>query len=85
VTRFQMDNAQKYFNRGRLLSMKGMYPEATNAYKKALEIDPGHSQARTNLKLIRYFSGIGIGNDRIKNLANLKNVKNSDKNLLQKL
>lgn len=80
-----MNNAEKYFNRGRLLSVKGLYPEAIDAYKKALEIDPGHSQARTNLKFIRYFSGIGIGEDRIKNVAKLKNIEKGAKKLLQKL
>jgi len=69
-----MDNAEKYFNRGRLFSMKGLYLEAIDAYKKALEIDPGHIQARTNLRFIRYFGGIGISEDRIKNMANLKNL-----------
>jgi len=80
-----MDNAEKYFNRGRMLSMKGIYPEAIDAYKKALEIDPGHTQGRTNLKFIRYFNGIGIGEDRIKNLADLNNIGKGAKKLLKKI
>ncbi|MDO9585613.1 MAG: tetratricopeptide repeat protein [Syntrophales bacterium] len=67
----QVKEVQEHFNRGRMLSMKGLYPEAIDAYKKALEIDPGHTQARTNLKFVRYFSGIGIGEDRIRNTANI--------------
>ncbi|MFH1951688.1 MAG: tetratricopeptide repeat protein [Pseudomonadota bacterium] len=80
-----MNNAEKYFNRGRLLSMKGLHQEAIDAYKKALEIDPGHIQARTNLKFISYSSGIGIGEDRVKNVANLKNIEKGAKKLLPKL
>ncbi|MDO9529576.1 MAG: tetratricopeptide repeat protein [Syntrophales bacterium] len=80
-----MNNAEKYFNRGWLLSMKGLHQEAIDAYKKALGIDPGHSQARTNLKFISYFSGIGLGEDRVKNVANLKNIEKGAKKLLQKL
>ena len=80
-----MDNAEKHFNRGRLLSMKGMYLEAIDAYKKALEIDPGHIQARTNFKFISYFSGIGIGEDRVKNVANLKNFGKGARQFLQKI
>ena len=80
-----MDNAEEHFNRGRMLSMKGLYLEAIDAYKKALEIDPGHTRARTNLKFIRYFSGIGIGEDRIKNLADLNNIGKGAKKLLKKI
>ncbi len=80
-----MNNAEKHFGRGRLLSMQGLYLEAIDAYKKALEIDPGHSQARTNLKFISYFSGIGIGEDRIKNVANLKNFGKGARQFLQKI
>ncbi len=80
-----MNNAQIYFNRGRVLSMKGLHQEAIDAYKKALEIDPGHSQARTNLKFISYFSGIGIGEDRIKNVANLKNFGKGARQFLQRI
>ncbi len=79
-----MDKAEEYFNRGRVLSMKGLYPEAIDAYKKALEIDPVHTQARTNLKFIRYLSGEGIAEDRIKNLSDLKNIGKGAKKLLQK-
>jgi hypothetical protein len=68
-----MDNAGEHFNRGRMFSMKGLYPEAVKAYKRALEIEPGHTQARTNLKFVRYLSGEGVGEDRIKNVANVKN------------
>ena len=65
--------------------MKGIYSEAIEEYKKALEIDPGHAQARTNLQFIRYFSGIGIGEDRIKNVANPKNLEKGARELLQKI
>lgn len=65
--------------------MKGIYPEAIDAYKKALEIDPGHTQARTNLKFVRYLSGEGIGEDRIKNLADLNNIGKGAKKLLKKI
>ena len=65
--------------------MKGLYPEAIDAYKKALEIDPGHTRARTNLKFVRYLSGEGIGEDRIKNLADLKNFGNGARELLKKI
>lgn len=65
--------------------MKGLYQEAVDAYKKALEIDPGHAQARTNLKFIRYFSGIGIGEDRIRNTANVNNFGKEVRDTLKKI
>ena len=68
----QIDKAEKYFNRGRLLSMKGLYLEAIDAYKKALEIDPGHTQARTNLHFTCFLKGVGKTEDRIKNVAKTK-------------
>lgn len=80
-----MNKAEEHFNRGRMLSMKGLYPEAIDAYKKALEISPDHNQARTNLQFICYFSAIGIGEDRVKNVANLKNFGKGARDLLQKL
>lgn len=52
--------------------MKGLYSEAIDAYKKALEIDPGHTQARTNLQFICCFRGIGIGEDRIGNVLKIR-------------
>ena len=80
-----MDNAEEHFNRGRMFSMKGLYPEAVEAYKRALEIEPGHTQARTNLKFVRYLSGEGIGEDRIKNVANIKNFGKEVHNTLKKI
>lgn len=71
----QIDKAEKYFNRGRLLSMKGLYLEAIDAYKKALEIDPGHTQARTNLHFTCFFKGVGKTEDRIKNVAKTRNLR----------
>jgi len=65
--------------------MKGLYPEAVDAYKRALEIDPGHTQARTNLKFVRYLSGEGIGEDRIKNVANMKNLGKEVRDTLKKI
>jgi len=72
VTDDQTNEAQELFNRGRMLSMKGLYSEAIDAYKKALEIDPGHTQARTNLQFICCFRGIGIGEDRIGNVLKIR-------------
>jgi len=69
VTDDQMNKAQELFNRGRMLSMKGLYLEAINMYKKALEIDPCHTQARINIQFIRCYRGIGIGEDRTRNVA----------------
>ncbi len=80
-----MDNAEEHFNRGRMFSMKGLYPEAVEAYKRALEIEPGHTQARTNLKFVRYLSGEGIGEDRIKNVANIKNFGKEVRDTLKKI
>lgn len=80
-----MDNAEEHFNRGRMFSMKGLYPEAVDAYKRALEIEPGHTQARTNLKFVRYLSGEGIGEDRIKNVANIKNFGKEVRDTLKKI
>jgi len=65
----QVKGAEGHFNRGRMLGFKGHYPEAIEAYKKALEIDPFNTQARINLNFICYFNGIGIGDDRIRNVA----------------
>jgi len=84
-----MDKAKEYFNQGRILSMKGLYHEAIDAYKKALDIDPGNSQARINLQFIRYFKGIGKTEGRIKNIANFRNypkgyIKRIDKILSRK-
>lgn len=56
VTDGQMRQVQELFNRGRMLSIKGAYQEAIEAYKEALEIYPGHTQARTNLKFTRYLT-----------------------------
>lgn len=77
--------AGEYFNRGRMLGMKGLYMEAIDAYKKALETDPCHDQARTNLRLMRYFGGIEIGEDRVKNLADLDNIGKGAGKLLRKV
>jgi len=68
VTDDQMNKAQELFNRGRMLSMKGLYLEAINMYKKALEIDPRHTQASINLQFIRCYRGIGIGENRTWNV-----------------
>ena len=73
----QMKEAEKHFNRGRAFSLKGRNPEAIKAYKKALEIDPCHTQARINLKFICYFNRIGIGNDQIKNVAKTGKLRKS--------
>ena len=70
-----MSSGGEHFNRGRLFSMKGLYVEAIDAYKKALEVDPGHTQARTNLHFICCFSGIGIGEDRIGNVAKTRQLR----------
>lgn len=70
-----MDNAEEHFYRGMTFSMRGLYPEAIDAYKKVLEINPGHTQARTNLNFIHYFSAIGIGKDRIRNVAKTRNIR----------
>lgn len=80
-----MDNAEKHFNRGRMLSIRGLYPEAIDAYKKALEIDPCYTSARTNLQFVYYFSGIGIGEDRVRNVANFGNLGKGARELLQKI
>jgi len=69
VTDGQMSQARELFNQGKMLSIRGLYPEAIEAYKEALGIYPGHTQARTNLKFTRYLSGIEIAEDRIRNVA----------------
>lgn len=75
MTDDQTNKAQELFNRGRMLSMKGLYPEAIDAYKMALEIEPGHTQARTNLQFICCFREIRIGEDRIRNVAKTRNLR----------
>ena len=80
-----MDRAEEHFDRGRMLSMKGLYPEAIDAYKRALAIDPSHTQTLTNLKFILYFSGVSIGEDRIKNMANVNNFGAEVRETLKKI
>lgn len=69
VTDGQMSQARELFNQGKMFSIRGLYREAIEAYKEALEIYPGHTQARTNLKFTRYLSGIEIAEGRIRNVA----------------
>ena len=59
-----MNQAKGHFNRGRILSVRGLYQEAIVEYKKALQIDPDYSQARINLGLICWLKGLGKGKDK---------------------
>ncbi|MDI6892496.1 MAG: tetratricopeptide repeat protein [Actinomycetota bacterium] len=61
-----MNQAEEHFNRGRILSVKGLYQEAIAEYKKALQIDPDYSQGRTNLGLIYWLKGLGKSKDNTK-------------------
>ena len=41
------------YNRGNALARLGQYPQAMASYQQALELDPGHEDARHNLELLQ--------------------------------
>jgi len=41
------------YNRGNALARLGQYPQAIASYQQALELDPGHEDARYNLELLQ--------------------------------
>lgn len=47
-----IDTAEAHYNRGNALVKQSKLQEAQNAYKRALEIDPAHEDARYNLQLL---------------------------------
>ncbi len=47
-----LSGAENLYNRGNALARLGRYPEAVEAYKKALELNPEHEDAKYNKKLI---------------------------------
>lgn len=67
-----MNQAEEHFNRGRILSVRGLHREAIAEYKKALQIEPGHRQARTNLALIYWLKGSGESKDNAKVNGNFR-------------
>ena len=46
------DEAQHYFNKGRLFAIDGKNKKAIKAYKKALEIEPNFKPAKDNLRFV---------------------------------
>ncbi len=45
-------NADAHYNRGNALAQMKQYPQAIDAYKRALQLSPGMADAQANLKLI---------------------------------
>ena len=51
----QLDNAEAWFNRGNALAHMEQYEEAIAAYERALELQPDHSAAMTNIDYLQPF------------------------------
>ncbi len=49
----ELDTAQAHYNRGNALVRLGRLEQALVAYEQALELEPGHTDARFNLDLVR--------------------------------
>jgi Ca-activated chloride channel family protein len=48
-----LHDVDSWYNKGNALARLGRYPQAIQAYKEALKLNPNHEDARYNLKLIQ--------------------------------
>jgi len=48
----ELEGAENWYNKGNALARLARYPEAIEAYKKALELEPEHEDAKYNKELV---------------------------------
>lgn len=50
-------NAEAYYNRGKALRQKGDMVAALNDFRKTLEINPNHNQAKVSIEMVNKIFG----------------------------
>jgi tetratricopeptide (TPR) repeat protein len=46
-------NAEAYFNRGKVKRQRGNFSEAINDFQKALDINPNYNQAKVSIEMVK--------------------------------
>lgn len=47
------NNAEAFFNRGKVNRQRGKFSEAINDFQKALDINPNYNQAKVSIEMVK--------------------------------